>query len=265
MRRGDPNWRDAHWGEPCHPEPGRAKVGEDDYRVDGRTVDAFETLGAVMSEHGYDPGRSWPDGRTGTYNCRRMNNDPRRPWSSHAWAIAIDVNWDRNPYGSTTAELMSDEWSEMVETIEGLRTVAGGPVFRWGGRWDTPDAMHFEIVATPKELETGIEGYEPKPKTKPEKTVVEKMRTVNLSNVTKTRSTWVEDPQVGVVQAGLLADGYGPEGLVGSDGLPDKIGGPVTKRLLGEFQSKHATGRPSAPSTPDHVAGEATYTAMFVK
>ncbi len=54
--------------------------------------------------------------------------------SRHAWGIAIDLNAAANPYGDR-----STQDRRLVEVME-----RNG--FAWGGRWPTPDAMHFEYV-----------------------------------------------------------------------------------------------------------------------
>lgn len=54
--------------------------------------------------------------------------------SRHAWGLAIDFNAAANPYGSP-----SRQDQRLVEVME-----RNG--FAWGGRWPTPDAMHFEYV-----------------------------------------------------------------------------------------------------------------------
>ena len=54
--------------------------------------------------------------------------------SRHAWGVAIDLNAGANPYGER-----STQDRRLVEVME-----RNG--FAWGGRWPTPDAMHFEYV-----------------------------------------------------------------------------------------------------------------------
>ncbi|MBA3421792.1 MAG: M15 family metallopeptidase [Thermoleophilaceae bacterium] len=54
--------------------------------------------------------------------------------SRHAWGLAIDLNAAANPYGER-----STQDRRLVEVME-----RNG--FAWGGRWPTPDAMHFEYV-----------------------------------------------------------------------------------------------------------------------
>lgn len=55
--------------------------------------------------------------------------------SNHALGLAIDINPSSNPYesGSTT-----DMPARMIEIFE-----AHG--FAWGGRWNPPDLMHFQL------------------------------------------------------------------------------------------------------------------------
>jgi hypothetical protein len=55
-------------------------------------------------------------------------------WSTHSWAIAIDLDARWNRFGQTTFQ-MSEEVAQCFEQ-EG---------FIWGGRWQgRPDAMHFQ-------------------------------------------------------------------------------------------------------------------------
>ena len=60
--------------------------------------------------------------------------NPAQPLSPHAWGIAIDLNPQTHPYGSHRAQ---DE-----RLMEAFRRYG----FEWGGRWHTPDPMHFEAV-----------------------------------------------------------------------------------------------------------------------
>lgn len=56
------------------------------------------------------------------------------PLSSHAWGMAVDVNAPTNPYGAEPRQpaLLVDVMAEHG--------------FLWGGDWDTPDGMHFELA-----------------------------------------------------------------------------------------------------------------------
>lgn len=162
--RGTERWRRTHWGEPCRANLGTVTVGRAvGLKVDRRALAAFAAFETVRARHGYDVRPAYPAGDTATYNCRHIGNDPRRPWSAHAWAIAIDVNWRTNPDGS---RLVTDIPPAMIDDIHAIACAGGAPVWRWGGDWDRDprtghsylDAMHFEVIATPAELAAGIAG-----------------------------------------------------------------------------------------------------------
>lgn len=89
------------------------------------------------------------------------------------------------------------------------------------------------------------------------------MDTIDLSKVTKRSASWVKGAEVRRLQGLLLADGYGPKGLVGHDGRPDGVAGPATRSALGTAQRKHRTGKAGSPATPDYVAGKATFAALL--
>lgn len=125
---------------------------------------AYQALDAQFKKHNYRP-RS---GVTGAFNCRQITGGTN--FSLHAYdpdgfftfwsgvrvtkALAVDVNWDTNPYGPV---LKTDMPMAMIEDIESIKTKNGKQVFRWGGRYSgNKDAMHFEIIVSPEDLKTGI-------------------------------------------------------------------------------------------------------------
>lgn len=68
----------------------------------------------------------------GTWYPRHKLHNPKNSLSTHSWAIACDVNWATNPYGSKgTID------PKLVEIFK-----AAG--FEWGGNWKIPDPMHFQ-------------------------------------------------------------------------------------------------------------------------
>jgi hypothetical protein len=73
----------------------------------------------------------------GAYNCRKIAGT--NTTSNHARATAIDINWGRNPH---KRPLTTDIPGWMVDLLERY-------LWRWGGRWSKPDAMHFEFAGTP--------------------------------------------------------------------------------------------------------------------
>lgn len=71
----------------------------------------------------------------GTYNFRPMRGSHRL--SMHAHGCAIDIAPSRNPYHSKEFSFTpSHPWVEEFER-EG---------WIWGGRWNNPDAMHFQAA-----------------------------------------------------------------------------------------------------------------------
>ena len=70
----------------------------------------------------------------GCFVPRHMGWDPDRGLSRHAWGIAVDVNARMFPYGSDA--------TQNRRLVEAFKRQG----FAWGGEWQTPDPMHFEIV-----------------------------------------------------------------------------------------------------------------------
>ncbi|MGH3658938.1 MAG: M15 family metallopeptidase, partial [Micromonosporaceae bacterium] len=70
----------------------------------------------------------------GCYSPRFIERDPTRGLSLHTWGIAVDLNVSGNQVGTggsldrRVVEIF-DRWG-----------------FAWGGRWRTPDPMHFELA-----------------------------------------------------------------------------------------------------------------------
>lgn len=84
---------------------------------------------------GYDLHR----GECWGYAARRILNDPHKPWSNHAWGLAVDLNAPENGYGThgdfpgVIAHRLWNTWG-----------------FRWGGDYQhsPEDPMHFEFMGT---------------------------------------------------------------------------------------------------------------------
>lgn len=146
------------WAPPCDgPFTTRMLVPGVRVRIHAAASEAVQALGCVLQAHEY-PVRP---GDTGAYNCRKITGGSG--YSLHAYGIAVDVNWDSNPY--RTDKLVTDMGKTMISAVYRIRTRGGALVWRWGGDWDrnpaTPhsnyDAMHFEIMVPPAELRTGID------------------------------------------------------------------------------------------------------------
>lgn len=129
-------------------------------------IPAYQALDDVFRRWQFDAG----EGDTGAYNPRPITGGT--DWSLHAYgpgdqytfwwgskvttALAVDVDWNNNPYGP---RLITNMPRKMIDEIEAIRTVNGKQVWSWGGDYTgSKDAMHFEIVCTPADLATGIAG-----------------------------------------------------------------------------------------------------------
>jgi D-alanyl-D-alanine carboxypeptidase len=76
-----------------------------------------------------------PDDYGGCYVPRFIDRDPSLPLSMHAFGLAVDINVSTNLLGTK-----GDQDPRVVEIFEKWG-------FSWGGRWDRPDPMHFELAA----------------------------------------------------------------------------------------------------------------------
>lgn len=66
--------------------------------------------------------------------------------SNHASGTAIDLNAPDHPLGEPGT--FTDEQVARIRAL--LDELA--PVVAWGGDFDRPDEMHFEVVGTPEEV-----------------------------------------------------------------------------------------------------------------
>lgn len=137
------------WSPPCKGPWARVPLhGGAVVTVRPSIVEALEALDSCLEAADYEA--TPPD--CGAYNCRPITGGSN--YSLHAYGIAVDINWQANPYGK---KLVTDMPAKMIQAIEAIRTNSGAQVFRWGGRYGgNKDAMHFEVVASPAELASGI-------------------------------------------------------------------------------------------------------------
>lgn len=115
--------------------------------VEQHTTAAWEAFAALMTSHGY----LFRESAGGTYNCRVIAGTSS--YSLHSYGLCIDLNPSKNPHRSP---LTTDIPKAFRADVASIVTVSGRQVFQWGGEWATPDAMHFQIGATPSELATGL-------------------------------------------------------------------------------------------------------------
>ena len=116
-----------------------------------KIASAVHALGRVFEAHSYVVRTS----DTGAYNCRQITGG--KGHSLHSFGIAIDVNWNTNPF-RTDGKLVTDMPAAMIDDVRDIQTTAGKRVWGWGGDYKSvKDAMHFEIVCTPADLAKGID------------------------------------------------------------------------------------------------------------
>lgn len=225
--RGTSAWRAETWKRNCK----EAKIVCEEFApgvklwVAKPALLAFHALFDVFRKWGYQVRPKV----TGAYNCRNISGG--NTLSAHAYGIAVDVNWDTNPY---TTRLITDMEKGMISEVTRIRTLNGVQVWRWGGDWDGRpetnhihyDAMHFEIIATPEELGRGIP--------------------VSISVGLRNHPTLrigARGPAVGQLQTYL--------GI-----KPDEIFGPKTQEAVISYQEER--GLPA-----DGIVGPGTWTALI--
>ena len=75
-----------------------------------------------------------PDEYAGCYYPRYIGRDPSKGLSLHSWGIAFDINVPTNQLGTE-----GDMHPRVVEIFKQWG-------FAWGGDWNYPDPMHFEMA-----------------------------------------------------------------------------------------------------------------------
>lgn len=162
--RGSSAWRAEHWGPGCDTKVIVAAywiAGSGKIQCHQDAVGYFRALGRIFRKHRYVIRRDV----TGGYNCRLLTGSAAVV-SAHAQGIAIDTNWDTNPYRKD--KLVTDMPRPMIEEAEALTNRNGVKAGRWGGDWDgrpeTPhsnyDAMHWECLLTREEARVGFWTHE---------------------------------------------------------------------------------------------------------
>jgi peptidoglycan hydrolase-like protein with peptidoglycan-binding domain len=103
-------------------------------------VDAYRALELALRSAGYQPDSRW------AYNCRLIA-DTGQP-SLHSAGIAVDIDPDENPY--THGDPFSGKIGpDHVAAALAIRNSGGARVWSWGGHWNKPDRMHFQLDGGP--------------------------------------------------------------------------------------------------------------------
>lgn len=129
------------WGPPCIAPRVTIRLTEAAVTVDARAAELTGLIMRANEKQGYRYRRA----DTGAYNCRHIGSNPALPWSIHAWALAVDSNWQTNPM---TRPLRTDRPRWELDRWNRFG-------FAWGGDYTggtDPDAMHTEQMGTPAQV-----------------------------------------------------------------------------------------------------------------
>lgn len=143
----------TYWGSPCGGSWAYVSFNGHSVPVDRRSLAAWQRLRTIIISEGWFPHL------VGSYNCRkikRTNGTYSNTWSNHAWALAVDFDWDVMPQGRQAPA--GHPVFRVAQRAQNLRTNTGKNIFRWGGAWSgsTVDPMHFEVCCSPADIASGI-------------------------------------------------------------------------------------------------------------
>jgi hypothetical protein len=123
----DPAWFDAHIDTRAVPLLGQVTCNVQLFPALIGALTQVQDAGLGGEIHVY----------SGCYAARTVARSPTAPPSQHAYGAAIDINAPENPYGATPT--MDPRIVKIFERWG----------FIWGGRFLTPDGMHFEYGSPP--------------------------------------------------------------------------------------------------------------------
>lgn len=159
--RWSSTWITAHYGKACQVTRTQISFAGTRLSVATGTEPVWKAVEDVFAKHRYIVHPAYPAGDTGSYSCRPVTGGTS--WSPHAFGVAIDVNWNSNPYRKTPDRRKviwgydTNMTPAMIEDIRKIVTRTGQRAVEWGGDWQTiKDAMHFQVIATRSEIASGI-------------------------------------------------------------------------------------------------------------
>ena len=123
------------------PFPGNGRTW--DLLVAAEAAPAWYMFIAMMLKHNY----LFLETAGGTYVCRTIGGT--NVWSLHSYGTAVDLNPSKNPFKKP---LTHNYPQGFINDVLALKATDGTPLFRWGGSWSTPDAMHWEVNCPPSAI-----------------------------------------------------------------------------------------------------------------
>lgn len=184
-------------------------------------VDAYRALEQALKSAGYSPKSCW------AYNCRLIEGTDKP--SLHSAGIAVDIDPKQNPF--TEGDPFSGKMKkEHVAAAMAIRNAKGARVWSWGGNWDKPDRMHFQLDQGPSAL---VVDWSTVPGGKSSGSSTPKPKPVENKEEEMVLSKGMESPAVKRFQEFLLA--WNPKALPehGADGHY----GAETIDWVGRFQT----------------------------
>lgn len=107
-------------------------------------VDAYRALEMALAATGYQPTSRW------AYNCRKIKGT--NSYSLHSAGIAIDIDPQANPY--THGDKYSGKLQpHHVAAVLAIKNHEGESIWSWGGNWNKPDRMHFQLDQGPEDVD----------------------------------------------------------------------------------------------------------------
>ena len=128
-------------------------LGRSPVKTIKRLVDAWSAAERVLIDSGYGAASI-----VGSYACRDVRDGANR--SLHAYRLALDIDPAANSRQGKGAKM---DWGKcritvgQVRAVEAIRTRSGAQVFRNGHIFKNPDPMHFQIVCTKADIDTGVD------------------------------------------------------------------------------------------------------------
>jgi hypothetical protein len=130
----------------CQPSKMKTVTGKD--QTSGQSFDIKVTVRAEIAEmvvallEATDKLYDLNQHDTGAYNCRPISGTNTA--SNHSWGLAIDLNWDDNPFTATFT-------STIPPAVVAMWVACG---WGWGGfyKGGKTDTMHFEYLGAPSDV-----------------------------------------------------------------------------------------------------------------